>query len=344
MIFVGDISLPYKNCIKIDLPINLQQKFWFGNLEGSLVEDGDKQLSTGKVFNDFDAISQLCNEIKFVGFGLANNHILDLADIETTVSNLNKLNKSYVGAGQDLSEAQKAIILKDKDEDLVILAFGWEAINCIPAKEKKQGVNPYSKTNTLYCVQNVLKKYSDKKIICYFHWNYELEIYPQPLDRDLAKKLIDLGVYAVIGCHAHRIQGIEFYNGHFIFYGLGNFLFPHKTFRNGTLAFPNFVEKEYAVEFLGNEILLHIFRYDIENKILKHENSLDLLKANVFEGLNDFNGWDCRKYSKWLRERRYHKNKLLPIFYYNDFYWFAKLKVKYILLRHKLVLYLKYIK
>lgn len=50
-----------------------------------------------------------------------------------------------------------------------------------------------------------------------------MELYPQPFDRELSKVLIDLGVYAVLGCHAHRVQQIEFYKGRPIVYGLGNF-------------------------------------------------------------------------------------------------------------------------
>ena len=63
-----------------------------------------------------------------------------------------------------------------------------------------------------------------RRIIAFMHWNTELELYPQPLDRELSHALIDLGVFAVIGCHAHRVQGYEIYKGHPIVYGLGNFI------------------------------------------------------------------------------------------------------------------------
>lgn len=53
-------------------------------------------------------------------------------------------------------------------------------------------------------------KFKKEYVICFFHWNYELEKYPQPFDRQLAMDLIDMGVAAVIGCHAHRTQPIEF--------------------------------------------------------------------------------------------------------------------------------------
>ena len=42
---------------------------------------------------------------------------------------------------------------------------------------------------------------------------------------DLAYRCIDAGAAAVIMHHAHVIQEIEHYNGGFIAYGLGNFIF-----------------------------------------------------------------------------------------------------------------------
>jgi poly-gamma-glutamate synthesis protein (capsule biosynthesis protein) len=43
----------------------------------------------------------------------------------------------------------------------------------------------------------------------------------------MAKACIDAGADIVIGSHAHVVQGIEYYNGGMIFYGLGNFLFSN---------------------------------------------------------------------------------------------------------------------
>lgn len=56
------------------------------------------------------------------------------------------------------------------------------------------------------------------------HWSYELEAEPQPFERELAQKLIDMGVFCVMGCHPHRVGGIEFHKGSPIVYSLGNWL------------------------------------------------------------------------------------------------------------------------
>ena len=48
-----------------------------------------------------------------------------------------------------------------------------------------------------------------------------------PTDRQVkvAHELIDMGVDIVVGTHPHRLQPIEKYNGHYIFYSLSNFCF-----------------------------------------------------------------------------------------------------------------------
>src|SRR5688500_5473438 len=46
--------------------------------------------------------------------------------------------------------------------------------------------------------------------------------------------MIDAGADAVIGTHAHWVQGMEFYRGKLIAYGLGNFIFDQGFDRETT--------------------------------------------------------------------------------------------------------------
>jgi poly-gamma-glutamate capsule biosynthesis protein CapA/YwtB (metallophosphatase superfamily) len=45
------------------------------------------------------------------------------------------------------------------------------------------------------------------------------------LQRQIAHAAIDAGAAMVLGSHAHWVQAVEFYEGAFIAYGLGNFVF-----------------------------------------------------------------------------------------------------------------------
>ena len=264
MLFCGDVSLPYESAIGLDgFPEQFKQEIWFGNLEGSLVKkkDGNYEslLQSPKVFNSYEAIKQLLNDIPFKSFGLANNHLQDAIPVSVTIRNIHNLGVEHVGAGENIVSASKSIVIEDLDGTKYrIFAFGWDCIDCIYSTKKKQGVNPYRRNHIL----NLVKQYfnSNEKIICFFHWNYELELYPQPFDRRISMDLIDLGVEAVIGCHAHRVQPIEFYKGKPIVYGLGNFLFKQEVYCNNRLVFPECSNEELVFEINNGIFFIHLFK------------------------------------------------------------------------------------
>lgn len=313
MLYTGDIAQPYIGASSYVIPDELQTRTWLGNLEGSLIDGRCKKEDVRGVYNDVEVIEGLCKEVPFVAFNIANNHLLDAAGVKTTFDNAKRLGIPVVGAGQNLQEAQKSIVITDSDgASYRILAFGWENIQCEPAIENKQGVNPYTRENVIKCVQQALKEI--EPVICFMHWNYELEKYPQPYDRQLAMDLIDMGVAAVIGCHAHRTQPIELYKGRPIVYGLGNFLFCQGHYFGGKLCFPKICEKEYAFEITKEKYILHYFNYDQQENKLAYVKSAEISEDKEFEGKAEFSGFTAKEYEKFFRENRVQK-KLLPIFH-----------------------------
>ena len=74
------------------------------------------------------------------------------------------------------------------------------------------------------CIENTRKNYPNAKIITLPHWNYELELYPQPMHRELARLMVDAGAEGVFGHHPHCVNGIEYYKDAPIVYSLGNCL------------------------------------------------------------------------------------------------------------------------
>ena len=90
--------------------------------------------------------------------------------------------------------------------------------------------------------------YNEHRIIVLPYWNYELEKYPMPAHGILAQKLIDLGVYAVVGHHPHCVQGIELYAGKPIVYSLGNWFIPQKGYMDKKLQFPEYAKMELGFE------------------------------------------------------------------------------------------------
>lgn len=328
MIFCGDIALPFANGITFNkCPNELLSEPWVGNLEGSLImNDPDSILHERKVFNNSKAVNCLCSQFHFICYIIANNHLMDAASVQTTLDNLDALKIQHIGAGNSIDEACKEFVY----DDYVIVAFGWEGISCYPSTNSREGVNSYEKDEVLSQIEALLEKYPGKRIIPFMHWNYELELYPQPLDRELAHRLIDMGVYAVIGCHAHRVQPIEIYKGHPIVYGLGNFAFMQNTFMNGNLKFPEFSYPEIAFEITDDgEYKVHHYLYDSQRQTVTFQ------KTTVIEDA-PFSGKTNYEYKRFFKNNRVQK-KLLPIFYFEDSKITYLWKIKLVKIRQELI-------
>ncbi len=82
-----------------------------------------------------------------------------------------------------------------------------------------------------------------------FHWGAEYQSQPTPGQRLLAYAAIDAGADAVIGHHAHWVQGMEIYQNKPIFYSLGNLVFDQmwsQETREGLIVELNFFRGEVA--------------------------------------------------------------------------------------------------
>ena len=336
MIFAGDVALPFKGT-KIDIPDSLCKKDWLVNLEGSIVDDEAAKMLVCKksVFNNISAIKELKDQLNIKISSIANNHIEDCTPVNHTIEKLIKINLAHVGAGRCLDDAARILNVQERERTFTILAFGWDVIKCPVATSNKSGVNPYRKKHVIKTVKRGLE--SSKNLICLFHWGYELEELPLPYDRELAHTLIEMGVNAVIGCHAHRVQQIEFFKGKPIVYGLGNFLFPHSVFWNGRLKFPKFTKKELAFEITENgEFITHWFEYDIYQNRLKFLGSERIQPDNDFEGKAGYTTLSSKEYDIYFRNNRYHK-KLLPVFKSHESSFSYSVKRSFVIMRRILI-------
>ncbi len=329
MIFVGDIAFPSINSIIIDnAPKTFLNKYWVGNLEGGIIDNTNNSYQKEKgVFNDINAIEQLTKDFIFKGFTLANNHITDLSSKNSTINYLDKLNIPFCGIGDNIKDASKPLIIDDNATKVIILNFGWEVIQCEIASRNTIGVNPLRKNHVLSVLNETVINHPEAKVVPYMHWSYELEAEPQPFERELAKKMIEMGAAGVVGSHPHRIGGFEVYKGKPIVYSLGNWMFKQNYYFDGKLAFPDFCNLELAFEwdFNQSKFMFHFFEYDREKSTLTYlrtedENSPTMMKHTPFLNLSD------KEYKGWYKKNRYHKNKGLPIYYWEDSPWQVGMK------------------
>lgn len=144
--------------------------------------------------------------IDAVSFG--NNHRIDYGQqgVDDTVAAFNSINLPY--AYDDITATyttQNGI------------KIGYVSVNVVYDGRKVEK----------YITQgiNSLRAAGCDLVLCCNHWGDEVTYYPNKYQTELGHKCIDWGADLVVGSHPHVIQGIEYYNGKYIIYSLGNFCF-----------------------------------------------------------------------------------------------------------------------
>lgn len=158
---------------------------------------------------------------------LANNHSMDFGTeaLKDSFNTLKGAEISYVGAGNNLSEARTIHYAKEHGKTLAFLA----ASRVIPvydwnATDTKAGMlTTYDPALLLEDIKTA-KENSDY-VVVYLHWGIERMEMPTDYQRSLAKQYIDAGADLVIGSHPHVLQGMEYYKGKPIIYSMGNYIF-----------------------------------------------------------------------------------------------------------------------
>jgi poly-gamma-glutamate synthesis protein (capsule biosynthesis protein) len=83
--------------------------------------------------------------------------------------------------------------------------------------------------DTKKLIESIKKAKSNADIVVVtMHAGLEYTREPTPLQTDFSHTAIDNGADIVIGAHPHWIQSVEQYNGKYIFYSLGNFVFDQE--------------------------------------------------------------------------------------------------------------------
>jgi len=193
----GDFRYPFE---KIYRSLN-EYDILFGNLEGPI---SDKGRDLGSLYS-FRMDPKAAEGLAFAGFdilSLANNHIGDWGEeaIDDTALRLERA--GIVSVGRDYSPK----ILNIHGVKIAFLAF----FNA-PEAEIKKSVE-FAKLNA-------------DIVVASFHFGDEYEKAPNKFQKKIALLAVDAGANLVIGHHPHIIQPIEEYNGGYIAYSLGNFVF-----------------------------------------------------------------------------------------------------------------------
>ena len=148
---------------------------------------------------------------KPVGVCVANNHMLDYEKegYDNTVSCLNKDGVQTIGE-----------VPFWYSPETCVLAFSMIPGNCVSST-----LFGFDKNIAKQKIE-LAKTEGATSIIVIMHWGIENSFLPNKSQIEIGRWLIDNGVNLVIGNHPHCIQPVEIYKNCYIFYSLGNCIFP----------------------------------------------------------------------------------------------------------------------
>ncbi|GAA2166345.1 CapA family protein [Pedococcus bigeumensis] len=157
--------------------------------------------------------------------GLGNNHAMDRggAGLAETQQLAQAAGMSTFGAGADLAQAMRPLLLSSPQETVAVIAFGENFGPLHRSTETTPGMVPLTVDRVERGVLTA-RAAGATRIVAFVHWgdNYA-DVNAQ--QRYWAGVLVDAGYDAVIGTGAHVLQPVELLHGTPVAYGLGNLAF-----------------------------------------------------------------------------------------------------------------------
>jgi poly-gamma-glutamate synthesis protein (capsule biosynthesis protein) len=249
LIGVGDILLARKLGMAMEKANDFTLPFQFlgeelraaditiGNLEGPFCEK-PPYTQQGMIFR---VNPRGVEGLLFAGFdvvAVANNHFADGGDacLAFSLSHLKQSGIASTGAGLTYEHAHTAAIIERKGVRIAFLAYTYAARNDLP--ESKHTVIAGRDPEQVRRDVSAALQQADVVIVnVHDGAEYTRQIAAETVA--FARAAIDAGAAVVLGHHPHVPQRVEWYNGGWIFYSLGNFVFLQNTppaTRHGLMA------------------------------------------------------------------------------------------------------------
>ena len=168
---------------------------------------------------------------------LANNHSIDQGrrGLIDTRENIVKAGMVPIGAGANMDEASEPVLLADQPRKVWLVPSLRLALENYAYLTDKPCVSQEPMDSLLHRVYRLRQQDSTAVIIVSLHWGAEHRLEPVPRQRMDAHMLIQAGADVLVCHHTHTLQTIEDYQGHRIYYSVGNFIFDqHKPLNSKT--------------------------------------------------------------------------------------------------------------
>lgn len=308
------------------------------NLEGALTDRPGKCDKTGpSLFAPATTIAAY-SALGINCCTLANNHITDAGNqgVLDTMNTLQKENIQYLGVGKNLSDVKKYLSFEIKGRNIGLYNVAETMYNA-PTYEEA-GAHLYDE----YIVCKELSKYKKEcdYLIVVYHGGMESFRYPSPEIKKRFHRMVDSGADMILSQHTHCIGSEEYYNGAYLLYGQGNFLF--RSFNN------EFTDTGLILEIVFDHDNVNIkkhlvnavkdtVRYDDEQDFSSFDERSSKIKDDVFlrQQFEQYGFSKLPHYMFVFKKKTFLRKAIMKIFpkWYNDFLMnsFSKKQLLFIL-------------
>ena len=278
LIAVGDI-MPSRNVAKkiaeyknLDYPFLKTSQYLqsaditFANLESPVTPGKPVADNTMSFRTNPDVVPAIARAgIDIVS--LANNHTPNYGakGLLDTFKYLKESGIAYAGAGKNAEEANAPTFISKNGITFAFLAYNDSDV--VPASYEAGTTTPgtaFMRIDKMTAAVKAVRSQTDIVIVS-MHSGIEYTPTPDTSQKNFAHAAIDAGANMVIGHHPHVVQSMEKYNGKYIFYSLGNFVFDQmwsaETRRGMTLkiVFTKFDTKTGVTSITPTPIIIDDF-------------------------------------------------------------------------------------
>lgn len=188
------------------------------NLEGPITDQPSKSLgsqvgSTNNfIFTFPSSLAETLRSHNITIVNLGNNHILNFGQsgVNSTVDYLNAAEIHYFG----YVSANHPSVTPSLVTEIDGIKIGFVNYNQFSDQ------NPNDVTTLIKQLRPTVDF-----LLVYTHWDNEYQRSPAQVTVNLAHRWVEAGADMIIGSHPHVTQTVEQYQGKYIYYSLGNFIF-----------------------------------------------------------------------------------------------------------------------
>ncbi|MEX0796549.1 MAG: CapA family protein [Acidimicrobiia bacterium] len=169
---------------------------------------------------------------------LANNHSQDFGTEAMLDGRQQLLDVGIipVGVGNDAFEAAAPALYEVNGWTVAVIGFGGVAPSAswyatVDSPGMRSGDDIPSMVRAVEAASELTEI-----VVVSVHWGFELDTEPRAEDIEAAHAMIDAGADIIFGHHQHRLQPMEYIEGKPVFWGLGNFVWPHNSVASATTA------------------------------------------------------------------------------------------------------------